>query len=230
MSPANGDSTTSSNEQDKGERSQPEEREGTQEFQPMETPKINASPLSQPQQNRSDVSRKSYAQLVKANPTRLSSEEPWTKVKYTNKKHGTTKKGAQNQEPGGKRILFPREEAKAKRSEEDIMLALNEALQKVGEPASIRVSRIGYSQSGAILTLLTEKADARELLKKHKNILIRAAKTVDVAVIGAEALEHWYRLKVHGMPLGRYLGEGKMKLFKREVESSTGIQLKTVPR
>ena len=32
------------------------------------------------------------------------------------------------------------------------------------------------------------------------------------------------------MPLGRYLGEGKMELLKREVESSTGVQLKTTPR
>ncbi len=110
------------------------------------------------------------------------------------------------------------------------MLALNEALQKAGEPATVRFSRIGYSQSGAISTLLTEKADAKELLETRRNILIRVAKTVDAAVIGAEALEHWQRLKVHGMPLGRYLGEGKMELLRREVESSTGVQLKTTPR
>lgn len=134
-----------------------------------------------------------------------------------------TKKVAQNQEPGGRRILFPKQEAKPKKSEEDIILALNEALQKAGESASIRISRIGYSQSGAISALLTEKADTRELLKKHKNILIRAVQTIDVAVVGAEALEHWHRLKVHEMSLERYLGERKMELFRREVESSTGI-------
>ena len=48
--------------------------------------------------------------------------------------------------------------------------------------------------------------------------------------MGIEILEHWQRLKVHGMPLERYLGEGKMELLKREVESATGIQLKTMPR
>ena len=63
----------------------------------------------------------------------------------------------------------------------------------------------------------------------RKNILIRATKMVNAAVIG-EALEHWHRLKVHGMPLERYLGEGKMELFRKEVELSTGIQLKTIPR
>ena len=61
-------------------------------------------------------------------------------------------------------------------------------------------------------------------------MLIRAAKTVDPAVAGVEILEHWQRLKVHGMSLERYLGEGNMELLKREVESSTGIQLKALPR
>ena len=62
------------------------------------------------------------------------------------------------------------------------------------------------------------------------NILIQAAKTVDVAIVGVEVLEHWQHLKVHGMSLERYLGKGKMELLQREVESSTGIQLKTLPR
>lgn len=61
-------------------------------------------------------------------------------------------------------------------------------------------------------------------------MLIRAEKTVDPAVVGVEVLEHWQCLKVHGMSLERYLGEGSMELLKREVESSTGIQLKSLPR
>ena len=89
---------------------------------------------------------------------------------------------------------------------------------------------MGYSQSGAISALLTEKADATELLKTRINILSRVAKTVDQAVIGAEVLERWYWLKVHVMSLERYLEEGKMDLFKREVESFTGIRLKTTPQ
>ena len=78
--------------------------------------------------------------------------------------------------------------------------------------------------------LLTEKADAGQLIPQRSNLLIRAAKSVDPAVIGVEIPEHWQRLKVHGMPLERYLGEGKMELLKREVESATGIRLKAIPR
>ncbi len=46
---------------------------------------------------------------------------------------------------------------------------------------------------------------------------------MDSAVVGVEVLEHWQRLKVHGMSLERYLGGGKIEVLKREVESSTGI-------
>ena len=81
-----------------------------------------------------------------------------------------------------------------------------------------------------LLTLLTEKADAIILLSQRSNMLIRAAKRVDDAVVGVEILEQWQRLKVHGMSLERYLGPGKLELLRREVESSTGIPLKTMPR
>ena len=110
------------------------------------------------------------------------------------------------------------------------MLALNEALQKAGEETYIRFSRVRYAPSGAISALLTEKGDAGQLIPQRSNLLIRAVKSVDPAVVGVEVLEHWQRLKVHGMPLERYLGEGKMELLKREVESATGIQLKAPPR
>ena len=48
-------------------------------------------------------------------------------------------------------------------------------------------------------------------------------------MIRIEILEHWQKLKVHKMPLERYLGERKMELLKREVESVAEIQLKTMP-
>ncbi len=103
------------------------------------------------------------------------------------------------------------------------MLVLNE---RVNLPAYVRFSKVGYSQSGAISGLLTEKSNAEDLIRNYLTVLIRAAKSVDERVIEVEALERWYRLK----PLTRYLGEGKMELHYREIESSTGIRLKTTPR
>ena len=42
------------------------------------------------------------------------------------------------------------------------MLALNESLQKTGVPAYTRFSKVGYSPSGVISALLTEKSNAKE--------------------------------------------------------------------
>lgn len=85
-------------------------------------------------------------------------------------------------------------------------------------------------QSEAISALLTEKANAKNLVRDYSNMLIRAAKSIDEKFIGIEALERWQRLKMHRMPLAQYLGEEKMELLRREIKSSTGIQLKTLPR
>ena len=129
----------------------------------------------------------------------------------------------------GRRILFPRNPGQEK-SEADLMLALNEALQRVGEETCIRFTRVQYTPSGAISALLTKKADAGQLIPRRSNLSIRAVKAVDPAVVGIEVLQHWQRLKVHGMPLERYLGEGKMELLRREVESAMGIQFKSTSR
>lgn len=110
------------------------------------------------------------------------------------------------------------------------MLALNEAMQKIGEEPHVRFCRVKYAQFGAILALQTEIVDAGLLIPWRANVLIRTAKSVDTAVVGIEVIENWQRLKVHGMLLESYLGERKMELLKREVESATEIELKTLPQ
>ncbi len=147
---------------------------------------------------------------------------------YKNRKQRATKPNVKIEDQG-KRILFPRGLGQHK-SEADLMLALNEALQKAGEGLDTRFIQVKNAPSEAILALFTEQANAGSLIPRLSNLLIRTIKAVDPAVVGVEILEYWQRLKVHGMPLERYLGEGKMELLKREVESSTGIQLKTLPR
>lgn len=170
---------------------------------------------------------RSYATVAAAKPAQTPTQ-PWTKVSYGNRKIKSP--AATQVEQRGRRILFPRQDGGEFKSEADLMLALNESLQKAGVDPKVRFSRVRYAPSGSISALLLEKADATMLLPQRSNLLIRAAKTVDDAVVGVEILEQWQRLKVHGMALDRYLGSGKLELLKREVESSTGIQLKTMPR
>ena len=173
---------------------------------------------------------KTYAQIAASNTTQSVSEKTWTEVRHSSKKGKNNAPTPGKTEPEKRRIIFRRDVTTPQKSEADLMLVLNEALQRVNLPAYIRFSKLGYSQSGAISGLLTEKSNAEELLRDHSTMLIRAAKSIDGGVIGIETLERWHRLKVHGMPLMRYLGEGKMELLCREIESSTGIKLKTLPR
>ena len=110
------------------------------------------------------------------------------------------------------------------------MLILNESLQKAEILTYTQLSKVEYLQSRSISALLIEKSSAEKLVRNHSHILIRAVKLIDEKIIGKEALESWQRLKVHRMSLVQYLGERKIKLFSREIELFTGIQLKTLPR
>ena len=177
-----------------------------------------------------NLSRKSYAQMAASSLPKIAAEKAWTEVTGSSQRRKANMPNTAKVEPDKRRIIFRREALSPQKSEVDLMLALNKSLQKAGiPPAYTRFSRVGYSQSGAISALLTEKSSAEQLVNNHSNILIRAVKTVDMGVIGVEALERWQRLKVHGMSLARYLGKRKMEVLCREIESSTGIQLETVP-
>ena len=172
--------------------------------------------------------QRSYATVAASKPAQAS-DQSWTKVSYGNRKTEGSKPSIGRGEQRGRRILFPRKDGSQLKSEADLMLALNEALQKGGVEPKIRFTRVRYAPSESISALLTEKADAAMLLPQRSNLLIRAAKSVDNALIGVKVLEQWQRLNVHGMLLERYLGLEKMELLRREVESSTGISLKTMP-
>ena len=194
----------------------------------LETPKTPIVPPNIRPNKGSKIAkpvRKSYAQMVASSPA-----QTWTEVVGKNQKRKSTIPNLPKLEPEKRRVIFRREPTSAQKSEADLMLTLNESLQKAGIPAYTRFSRVRYSQSGAISALLTEKSSAEILVRDHSNMLIRAAKLIDEKVIGIEALERWQRLKVHGMSLARYLGDGKMELLRREIELSTGIQLKTMPQ
>ena len=109
------------------------------------------------------------------------------------------------------------------KSEADLILTLNKLLQKARVLAYIRFSKMRYLQSRAISALLTKKSNAEKLINSYLNILIKAAKSIDKRVVGVEVFEHWQQLKVYGMSLARYLGEEKIEVLCREIESSTEI-------
>ncbi len=157
---------------------------------------------------------------------KVSIENAWTEV--TSKKQKANP--PQKVEPAKRRVIFWRVVTSLQKSEADLMFVLNKALQRANVLAYVRFIKVGNSQFGAISGFLTEKSNPEELLGEYPTTLIRAVKSVDEGVIGIKKLERWHRLKVYGMLLMRYLGEGTMELLCREIKSSTGIKLKTMPQ
>ena len=171
---------------------------------------------------------KNYAQIASTNVVQNVLGNIWTKVRH--RKQKSSSPNLQKIELEKKRIIFWRANILPQKSEADLMLVLNKTLQQANLPSHIRFCEVSYSQSGAISGLLTKRSNAEEVLKDYSTTLIRTAKSVDEGVIRIEALERWHRLKVHGMPLMRYLREGKIELLCREIESTTRIILKTIPQ
>lgn len=110
------------------------------------------------------------------------------------------------------------------------MLVLNEALQKAGKESDTRFSRIRYMPSKVVSALLTKKANAGLLILQLSNVLIWTAKTDDIVIVKVKVLKHWQHLKIYRISLEKYLSGGKIELLQWEIESSTGIQLKTLLR
>ncbi len=132
--------------------------------------------------------RKSYAQMAASASPQVRKENTWTEVTISSRKKANT---TPKFEPEKRKIIFRREDLSPQKSEADLMLVLNETLHRAGIPTYIRFSRVGYSQSGAISGLLTEKSSAEQLVNNHSNILIRALKAVNPGIIRIEALECW---------------------------------------
>ena len=123
--------------------------------------------------------------------TKVTTENAWTEVTDSSQRQKVTILTKAELEK--RRVIFCQEFLLPQKSESDLMLALNKTLQKVGISTYTRFSKVEYSQSRAISALFTEKLSAEQLVGNHLNILIRAAKGIDVGVIEIEALECWQR-------------------------------------
>ncbi|ODM23014.1 hypothetical protein SI65_00603 [Aspergillus cristatus] len=139
-------------------------------------------------------------------------------------------KPAKDSPKEARRLLFRREGGKAApRSErEDIILAINRAVAKEHFPGFIRVVDAGYTNTGAITILLEKGTLGSMLLPDHKDLLVTAARQADPSVISVELPEQWYRVKVHRVPIKRYLTCG-LALAREEIELGTEYQLKRNP-
>jgi hypothetical protein len=177
-----------------------------------------------------------FADLAALLATKPGGQE-WQEVSQRKKKHQKAKQAeTSNLRPAkdcpkeARRLLFRREgPLTAPRSErEDIILAVNRGLAKEGFPGFIRAVDAGYTQTGSVTVLLERGALGTMLLPSYRDSLVAAARQADPAIISAELPEQWYRLKVHGVPIRRYLGCG-LALAREEIELGTEFRLKRDP-
>ncbi|KAI5784127.1 hypothetical protein FPQ18DRAFT_405642 [Pyronema domesticum] len=99
------------------------------------------------------------------------------------------------------------------RIREDYQSDINRALLKAGAPCWIHIREVRRNDKGTISGVTTEMCTV-ENLGKYEDVIIKAARTVDLGIIGFEQNEAWQKLKIHGVPLRRYVGRGTNGLEK----------------
>jgi hypothetical protein len=97
--------------------------------------------------------------------------------------------------------------------DQEIASAINRALFHQKAPAHIRIMNTKRNAKGAI-TAITHPNSTAEMALHYRDIIITAARTVDKGVMDVEENESWERLKIHRVPLARYMGEGTEGLQK----------------
>ena len=118
-----------------------------------------------------------------------------------------------------RRLILRRDESVPlpRKMDQEIASVINRALFRQQAPAHIRIMNVRRNAKGAITAITHQNATA-EMALLYRDIIISAARTVDMGVIDVEGNESWERLKIHAVPLIRYMGKGTEGLQKMREE------------
>jgi hypothetical protein len=119
-----------------------------------------------------------------------------------------------------RKVIFTRDGCKD--NAQDILSEVNRALKKAGVPDHIRLDKLRLNEKGVLTGLVRDRTNAQQFLH-YNDIILLAARRVDSGVIAVESNETWMRLKIHGVPLLRYMkqedpAEG-LRLLREEIEA-----------
>jgi hypothetical protein len=133
-----------------------------------------------------------------------------------------------------RRLILRRDESVplSNKMDQEIASAINRALFHQKAPAHIRIMNAKRNAKGAI-TAITHPNATAEMALQYRDIIITAARTVDKGVVDVEENESWERLKIHAVPLIRYMGKGTEGLQKMREEfeaENEGIVIPTQVR
>jgi hypothetical protein len=179
---------------------------------------------------------KTFAQIIRES-TRKPADDDWTVVGGKNAKSKASIKAdtklapVKNADLNSRKLVFKRDEGIAPvfGKDEDLTSAVNRALFKKGVPAHIRIASVRQNHRGTISAVTSELATA-EMALRFKDLIITAARSVDKGVIDLQPNDTWTRLKIHGVPLKRYLGrgtEGLEKLREEFVAENNDLEIPT---
>jgi hypothetical protein len=139
-------------------------------------------------------------------------------------------KPAKEKDREARRLIFRRDRGRVapQADREEIILALNRVLARKGLPVFVRAIDAGYTETGAISVLLEKGALGTMVIPYYRDTLMAAICQADPTVVSVELSEQWHRVKVHGVPLRRYLTLG-LGLAREEIELGTNYRLKRDP-
>jgi len=129
-----------------------------------------------------------------------------------------------------RRLTLRRDESVplSNKMDEDIASAINRALSQQQAPAHIQIMNARRNAKGATTAVRQQNATA-EMALLYRDVIIRAARSVDRGIIDMEGNEPWERLKIHTVPLVRYIGRGTEGLQKMREEMKAENEGITIP-
>jgi len=116
--------------------------------------------------------------------------------------------------------------------DQEIASAIHRALFHQKAPAHVSIMNAKRNAKGAI-GAITHQNGTAEMAMRDRDIIITTARTVDRGVVDVEENETWERLKIHAVPLVRYMGKGTEGLQKMRAEfeaENEGIAIPTQVR
>jgi len=118
-----------------------------------------------------------------------------------------------------RRLISERDESipAPRKMDEDIASAVNPALFQQQAPAHGQVMNARRNEKGTI-TAITNPNATEEMALLYRDIIIKAARSVDKGIINMEGNKSWERLKIHTVRLLRYMGKGSEGLQKLSEE------------
>ena len=201
---------------------------------PVPRPTPMGAPMARTQPGKKEHFYADVAALMATKPGGQAWQEVLPKQKRATKE--ATKlpqdlKPAKEKDREARQIIFrwDRGHAAPRANCEEIILALNRVLARKGLPVFVRIIDAGYTATGAISALLEKGALGTMVIPYYRDALIAAICQADPAVVSVELSEQWHRVKVHGVPLRRYLTLG-LGLAREEIELSTNYRLKRDPK